>query len=811
MAPRTQILKSENIRAFRDQIMRDSVLPPDIVPVHRPLPNQRRVLVTGTTGFLGRYLVATLLQETDWEVVCLVRAADESSGRQRLNEALAQTGRDVSDSATRVSVVCGDVARPHFGLSSTQFERLAADVHMVFHAAAEVNWIKSYAALRQSNVLGTLHAIQLACHGYAKPFYFVSTLAVCYAQDGPEQVTETTDMSDHIERMPLGYAQSKYVSEMLLRHATERGLPVTVIRPSLISGDSETGISNEEDLISRLIKGCISMGYAADVDWQLDCCPVDRVAAVIVSLARNHADGFHVLHLHHPNPRHWRELVLWLNLFGYRLPLLDLDDWLERLAMTTRHSCRELFALRPFFLSRPTSLKGRRLPELYLEPTRQRIRSNHSHRVIASHGLQLPAIDAPLLGKYFSRFLDSGFIPVVPEPMLRVQPAFEVACDYLEELLRQEFSDIGLCVLSRSSTRIGTNSIINELCSARGGREVGIWRHSVRYRRTDQSVDDHVELLVKIKTDDKITERIAKTIGALNGRKLAAVAHLLPHALGITGAHERELLLCTSSDDRLRHHMPKIYGTYADPASGVWLLVMEYLTQTEMLDSIDAGIPWTDDHIRCAITGLADIHSVWYRKENELRQQNWLAPKLSTDDVHLMQPLWHALSDAAANHFSTAWNIPSRPLQQRIVEKLPIWWEELSNLPQTLIHNDFNPRNVAFRREEDGLRLCAYDWELATIGVPQHDLAELLCFVLPETANEIMARQFLELHRQKLEQAYGASIPVSDWETGFRLSLCSLAVNRLPLYILISKFKPQVFLPKVLQNWYRLYQWFDDM
>jgi hypothetical protein len=395
--------------------------------------------------------------------------------------------------------------------------------------------------------------------------------------------------------------------------------------------------------------------------------------------------------------------------------------------------------------------------------------------------------------------------------MLHVQPAFEVACEYLEGLLRRQFSDTGLRVLERSSTRTGTNSIINELGSARSGREVGIWRHRVRYRRTGKLVDDHVELLVKIKADDKIAERIAKTIGALNGGKLAAVSHLLPRVLGITGAHKRELAICTSSDDRLRHHMPKIYGTYADPTSGVWLLVMEYLTQAEMLDSMETGTPWTDDHIRCAIAGLADIHSVWYQRENELQQQNWLAPKLGADDARQMQLLWEALSDVAASHFSAASNILSQPIQQRIVEKIPIWWDELSNLPQTLIHNDFNPRNLAFRRMPNGIRLCAYDWELATIGVPQHDLAELLCFVLPEVADEVMARQFLGLHRQKLEQAHGTDIPACDWEEGFRLSLRNLAVNRLPLYTLISKFKPQQFLPKVLRNWYRLHQWFDDI
>ena len=804
------MLKTESSLIFRDQMMRDSVLPPDIVPVHRPLPNQRRVLVTGATGFLGRYLLATLLQETHWEVVCLVRASDQSIGKQRLNAALAQTGRDVATGA-RVSIVCGDVALPYFGLSVTQFESLATDVDMVFHGAAEVNWIKSYSSLRQNNVLGTLHATQFACLAYAKPLYFISTLAVCYAQNGPEQVTEATDMASHIEGMPLGYAQSKYVSEMLLRQAAERGLPVTVIRPSLICGDSATGISNEDDLISRLIKGCISMGFAADVDWQLDCCPVDCVAAIITALAVNNTVALPVLHLHHPNPRHWRDLVLWLNLFGYRLPLLDLDDWLGQLAVTTRHDCRELFALRPFFLSRPANLHGRRLPELYLESTRQRIHSAHSHKVIASHGLQLPAIDAPLLGKYFRKFLDSGFMPAVAEPMLHIQPAFDVSCDYLQGLLQRQFNDSSLRLLDRSSIRIGTNSIINELSSARGGREVGIWRHSVRYRRIGQTADDQAELLVKIKADDKTTQRIAKTIGALHGSELAAVSHFLPCILGITGAHERELVICGSSDDRLTRHMPKIYGTYADPAAGVWLIVMEYLTQTEMLDSIDAGIPWTDNHIRCAIVGLADIHSVWYRKENELQQQNWLSPKLSVDDVHRMEPLWHALAGVAAGHYSTAWSIPSQPLQQGIIDKMPSWWRELSDLPHTLIHNDFNPRNVAFRNMPHGLQLCAYDWELATIGVPQHDLAELLCFVLPETADKNTVKNFLDLHRQQLQQACGAHISTADCEKGFRLSLRNLVVNRFPLYTLISKFKPQRFLPQVLQNWYKLYLWFDEI
>ena len=56
------------------------------------------------------------------------------------------------------------------------------------------------------------------------------------------------------------------------------------------------------------------------------------------------------------------------------------------------------------------------------------------------------------------------------------------------------------------------------------------------------------------------------------------------------------------------------------------------------------------------------------------------------------------------------------------------WWKEIEKMPRTLVHNDFNPRNIAFRRTAEGPVLCAYDWELATLHLPQHDLAELLGF-----------------------------------------------------------------------------------
>ena len=70
------------------------------------------------------------------------------------------------------------------------------------------------------------------------------------------------------------------MAEALVREAGARGLPVTIMRPSLVTGDaSRGGRSNIDDLTSRFIAGCIRMRAAPDLDWRMDCVPVDDVVA----------------------------------------------------------------------------------------------------------------------------------------------------------------------------------------------------------------------------------------------------------------------------------------------------------------------------------------------------------------------------------------------------------------------------------------------------------------------------------------------------------------------------------------------------
>jgi aminoglycoside phosphotransferase (APT) family kinase protein len=121
-----------------------------------------------------------------------------------------------------------------------------------------------------------------------------------------------------------------------------------------------------------------------------------------------------------------------------------------------------------------------------------------------------------------------------------------------------------------------------------------------------------------------------------------------------------------------------------------------------------------------------------------------------------------------------------------------------------LIHNDFNPRNVAIRNGPDGPRLVAYDWELATIGAPQRDLAEFLCFVLPEDAEPYVLADAIELHRATLERRSGLPLGRRDWQVGFQSALAHVLVSRLALYAMITRVRPLSFLPRVVRTWARL-------
>lgn len=780
----------------------DSVLCPSIRP-NGIQSGLTTVFLTGATGFLGAQVLAEILRTTDWKVVCLVRADDETMAERRIFAALAGTGRDCPDYDRRVIPLRGNLSESDFGLSADDMDTLAATIGQIIHCAAEVTWIKPYRHLRSSHITGTLNVIRLACRGSIKPLHFVSTLAICYVPDGPAVIDEATDMSAYLDHIPLGYAQAKCVAEMLLRQAAGRGLPVSILRCGLICGDSVSGMSNHEDIISRMLRGTVSSGIAPDVDWALDCVPVDTVAQALCALVKDIPSGLRVLHLRNDVPRQWREMVLWLSLNGYDVSLVSLDEWLEMIGDREGNRAPDLHVLHPFFLARPLLMGGRSLTELYLEPKRQCIQSAASHAYFDALGLSIPRLDSHLLNRYLTVYRQQAFLPYH-----KTNP--ETKADLLLHKLvanglAQAMDAPKLELAEFNSFPLSGSGVLSELSTASSGGRTGLWRCTVQYRRAPKHSLEQVQAVLKLRStnaeQDAATLAVAGLCSPRLGAAYAACIQYMPYRNGLA----REIAIAASGDSRLTGYMPRPLAVIASGSETHGGLLEEFLGDVDLLDSADATEHWRNEHIEAAVQALGQIHSVWYQREEELLQQPWLTD--STKDVPSMLPLWRELADFSAVQFSLASGENTHAIQLGIIDELERWWPQWMSMPCSLIHNDFSPRNLAFRRTPQGPVLCTYDWELATIGLPQYDLAELLCFVLPASSTMQEAQYWIDLHRRHLEKASGKIIPAEEWQSGFALALRQYMMSRLPFYAMIDRFKPQLFLSRVVKNWLRLHQW----
>lgn len=774
----------------------DACLADDIHIGTAPAAHPRVILLTGATGFLGRQVLAQLLMEDRILVICLVRARDATEARKRLMDSARCAGLDEGCVAARVEVVRGDLSEQSLGLDAEVYSALCNRVEAVFHCAAEVNWVRSYRQLRQSNVLGTLELIRFACAGKAKPFTFVSSLAVCFSRSGPTNINEDTDMLPWVDYMPLGYAQSKCVAEALLRSVAVRGLPVTIVRPGLLSGDSQTGSSNAGDIITALIGGCVEKGEAPDVDWQFDSVPVDYAARAAIALGWRKHCGLSVYHLRHRRPRHWRELVLWLNIFGYRVELLPKPDWIERCFGPQADRDSMLYGYRLFFRGMAMSADGQRPFEAYLSAAQDAVSCENTLRVLETHGVAEPPMDAGLLRRYVDYFARTGILPyrygnadsghATPSEELKLQviQRTEQAPDAQWEELPFDAS----------------NGILNEIASIRGGACVGMRRYRVV---STGAANRSLDILLKTKVEDRVTQALVADAADLCDRELGRLMRCFPRGLGLDGAH-----LCEPAVHEipsLSAYMPEFYGAVANPDNGIWSIAIEYLSDVELMDCAALAGSWTEDHRECAISGVAAVHAFSYGKMEGQGAAGWLASELHPAEVMEMMELWRALGRFAAPLFSACAGPTILASQSRCLEDIGTWWGELHSMPKALLHNDFNPRNLAFRRDGKQLRLCAFDWELARPGTPQQDLAELLCFVFPHDGNQADLMRYLEWHREALATNTGASLPQDQWIRGFRLSLQRLLIQKLPLYALAHRFKPQAFLPSVLANWASLF------
>lgn len=395
-APKTLDLKEE------------AILDPAIQfphPLSDRVTNPHGILLTGSTGFVGAYLLDELLEKTTADIYCLVRCSDTDAGKQRLKSHLEFYSLWQEKYSYRIIPLVGDLSQPFLGMSEAAFQQLASQIDIIYHNGAKVNSVSPYSQLKPPNVLGTQEVLRLASITKTKPVHFVSSVAVFFSQAYAEvdRVRET-DIPVWDAGFKGGYKQSKWVAEKLVTIAQERGLPASIYRAARILGHSHTGITgNLQDLLCSLIKGCIQFGKFPLLEGNTNITPVDYVSQSIVYLSQQPESLGKTFHIVNPHSIPWQHLFNEIIELGYPLQGMPYEKWLIELKNHAfAHKDNALYPLLPLLLSSASALKSKK-PDFD---------DSHTRTGLAKSSIVCHPLDRQLLSTYFSYFQNSGYLPL---------------------------------------------------------------------------------------------------------------------------------------------------------------------------------------------------------------------------------------------------------------------------------------------------------------------------------------------------------------------------------------------------------------
>lgn len=240
------------------------------------------VFLTGATGLVGQSLVSRIMQaDNDTLLVLLIRGNSDSEVKNRFNKLLSFLSSTINHEHTRAHIIAvrGDIALNQLGMGDAVYHNLASKVTHIIHSAASIKFHQSLEETRAVNLNGTKEVIGLArvahAAGRLKRVAHISTAFVSGKRSGVIKENEL----DCGQQFSNTYEQAKFEAEQFLGRLYS-ALPITIFRPSMIVGDSKTGITPAFNSLYTPLK-FISRGLVSIMPGSrntlLDIVPVDFV------------------------------------------------------------------------------------------------------------------------------------------------------------------------------------------------------------------------------------------------------------------------------------------------------------------------------------------------------------------------------------------------------------------------------------------------------------------------------------------------------------------------------------------------------
>ncbi|KAG6354789.1 hypothetical protein INS49_003870 [Diaporthe citri] len=316
--------------------------------------NKHTVLLTGSSGSLGSYLLSHLISLPQVsEVVCFMRTSSErdvdtSTLVEQQIEAAEKKGAVIPSSLrTKVAFAKGDPSATRLGLPGGAYEGLCSKVTHILHAAWPVDFQRPLESFKsQFSFLQNLLQLARGAHisqPLVKPrLLFVSSIAAVgeYPTVRGSHVVPEEVITDPLCTSSLGYGKAKLVCERVLAKAAEdwsAEMEVSYVRTGQLSGSESSGYWNAKEHIPALIKISHETGVFPLLHGTLSWLPVNVAAAAMADLLLSPNPVNLAYHVENPVRQDWTAVMTAIaNELGHPAScLVEFEEWTRLVGQKT--------------------------------------------------------------------------------------------------------------------------------------------------------------------------------------------------------------------------------------------------------------------------------------------------------------------------------------------------------------------------------------------------------------------------------------------------------------------------------------------
>ena len=323
-----------------------------------PRSEYANILLTGVDSFVGIHMLAKLISTFPSAMISVLGSQVKLTPFD-IQSSLAQwhlfNERVTSEKVeSQIHCIPGTLSLAQFGLDSQSFQELGRSVHSIYHIGGHVSLLKAYSDLKRLNVGSTLDVIELAKLGsHRTEIHYLSTWSVPHLQSWTKGTGETVRI-DITETSPtkyqpaggeeLGYFKTRWVAEMLLNEAANRGFPVTIYRSSAITSNITSNLSTPDDNLTRnMVLRMIEVGSVPALgtshpEFALDFITIDYLTSIMAHLSSSDVVGppkrVGYYHIGNPCPlklRNFPAIISRIRNDGVKGSIVPLAEWIQSL------------------------------------------------------------------------------------------------------------------------------------------------------------------------------------------------------------------------------------------------------------------------------------------------------------------------------------------------------------------------------------------------------------------------------------------------------------------------------------------------